>query len=256
MRQNRFNPETRMGRGGRRGQTRTFEGGGHFGVPKEFRTENREQMEADREEFRYGRGRGRGFDAARGDSEGGRRGPGPGRGFRHGERAFGGSDDFGEQGGHFGRRRGRMFDSGDVKLVILKLLSEEPAHGYQLMKRMEQKLAGGYTPSAGAIYPTLTMLEEEGLLETAVQENRKVYSVTAEGTKFLDENKERVQDIFTRLEQTGKTFARGRSPELVQAFDNLRGAVAARVARGNATKEMIRKMSEAINSAAKSIDEL
>ena len=63
----------------------------------------------------------------------------------------------------FGEGRGRLFDSGDVKLVVLKLLSGQPSYGYQLIKTMEERLAGGYSPSAGVIYPNFTMLEEEGL---------------------------------------------------------------------------------------------
>jgi DNA-binding PadR family transcriptional regulator len=149
-----------------------------------------------------------------------------------------------------------MFGSGGVKLAVLKLLSEEPAHGYQLIKRMEQRLAGGYTPSAGAIYPTLNLLEDEGLIAASVEENRKMYSITAEGSSFLESNKARVEAIFAQLEEAGRSFARGRSPELMRAFDNLRGAVSARVSRGNAGAELIGKMAEAIDTAAKTIDEL
>ena len=156
----------------------------------------------------------------------------------------------------FGSGGRRMFGAGGVKLAVLKLLSEEPAHGYQLIKRMEERLAGGYTPSAGAIYPTLNLLEDEGLIEASVQENRKMYSITAEGSKFLESNKARVDAIFAQLEEAGRSFARGRSPELMRAFGNLRGAVSARVSRGNATEEQIRKMVEAIDAAAKAIDEL
>ncbi len=72
---------------------------------------------------------------------------------------------------------GRLFDAGDLKIVILKLLSEEPSYGYQLMKKMEERLAGGYTPSAGVIYPTLTLLEEEGLASVSTSaDNKKVYT--------------------------------------------------------------------------------
>jgi DNA-binding PadR family transcriptional regulator len=170
---------------------------------------------------------------------------------------FGGGDfvDRGVETG-FGRGRGRMFRSGGVKLAVLKLLSEQPAHGYQLIKLMEQRLAGGYTPSAGAIYPTLNLLEDEGLIEVNFQDNRKMYSVTAEGKGYLEANKAEVEAIFANLEEAGRSFARGRSPELMRAFGNLRGAVAARMARGNATDTTINKMVEAIDAAAKAIDEI
>src|SRR5579863_7387325 len=112
------------------------------------------------------------------------------------ERGFGG-----RRGEHrHGRGRERMFDAGDVKLVILKLLSEQPSYGYQLIKTMEERLAGGYAPSPGVIYPTLTMLEEEGLATSSTQNNKKVYSVTPEGTAYLEENKRRVEALFERLD--------------------------------------------------------
>jgi DNA-binding PadR family transcriptional regulator len=185
------------------------------------------------------------FGAGRGRHEGGegRRGGfgGAGRGFERG----------------FGRGHGRLFDAGDLKLVILKLLAEQPSYGYQLMKTMEQRLAGGYTPSAGVVYPTLTMLEEEGLASASTSEsNKKVYTVTADGTAYLLENKRRIDDLFERLEEAGKGFERGRSPELMRAFMNLRGAVVARVSRESVTSEQIKKITEAINAAAKAIDEL
>jgi len=188
----------------------------------------------------FGGGRGRGFEG-RGCEGRGRHGfGGPWRGRF--DRGFGG---------------GRLFDAGDLKLVILKLLSEEPSYGYQLMKKMEERLAGGYSPSAGVIYPTLTMLEEEGLASASTStDNKKVYSVTPAGLAFLEENKQRLEELFARLDEARGGFERGRSPELMKAFMNLRGAVMARMFRGNVTPEQTKKITEAINAAAKAIDEL
>lgn len=184
----------------------------------------------------FGGGRGRGFEGR------GRHGWGTPWGARW-ERGFGGG--------------GRLFDAGDLKLVILKLLSEEPSYGYQLMKKMEDRLAGGYSPSAGVIYPTLTLLEEEGLASASTSpENKKVYTVTPAGLQFLEENKQRIEELFARLEEARGGFERGRSPEMMKAFMNLRGAVMARMFRGNVTPEQIKKITEAINAAAKAIDEL
>src|SRR6202021_1963709 len=199
-----------------------------------------------------------------------------GREERHGRRpgpGFGpgsGSDDFGGRGfggpgfdgPRFGRRgfgrgtRERLFDAGDIKVVILKLLSEEPSYGYQLIKTMEQRLSGGYTPSAGVIYPTLTMLEEEGLAISSAENNKKVYSLTPEGLACLEANQTQVGELFARLEETGRSFERGRSPEIMKAFMNLRGAVVARVSRESVKPEQIKKITDAINAAAKAIDEL
>ncbi len=174
-----------------------------------------------------------------------------GRRGRRSQRGFGGP-----WAGGFGGRE-RLFAAGDIKLVILKLLEEQPSYGYQLIKRMEEHLAGGYTPSAGVVYPTLTMLEEEGLASAAVSENnKKVYSLTDEGRKYLAEHAERLEELFERLDEAGAGFRRGRSPELMKAFLDLRGAVASRMMRGKATQEQILKIAEAIHAAAKAIDEL
>jgi DNA-binding PadR family transcriptional regulator len=182
-----------------------------------------------------------------------------GRGFggRGPERGFGGPGGFGRGSGRgFAEGRGRLFDAGDVRLVILRLLSDQPSYGYQLIKSMEQTLSGGYTPSAGVIYPTLTMLEEEGLATSTVENNKKIYSLTPEGFAYLEANKGQVGELFERLEKAGRSFERGRSPEIMKAFLNLRGAVVARVSRESVKPEQIKKITEAINAAAKAIDEL
>jgi DNA-binding PadR family transcriptional regulator len=106
------------------------------------------------------------------------------------------------------------------------------------------------------IYPTLTMLEEEGLATSSSENGRKVYSVTAEGMEFLQANKRHVDELFERLAETGRNFERGRSPEIRKAFMNLRRAVITRVSRQGVTSEQIQKISEAIEAAAKAVDEL
>ena len=180
----------------------------------------------------------------------------PGRGSKHGHKGWP------HHSGMHGRDpfkagRERLFDAGDLKLVILKLLAESPSYGYQLMKRMEERLSGGYTPSAGVIYPTLTMLDEEGLTSESTSEaNKKVYSVTPEGLAYLQQNKERVLQVFGRLKEAGDDFRRRRSPEIMKAFHNLRGAVEARVSRQTITSEQIRKIADAINAAAGAIDQI
>lgn len=149
-----------------------------------------------------------------------------------------------------------MFDAGEIKFVVVKLLSEQPSYGYQLIKTMEQKLAGGYTPSAGVIYPTLTMLEEEGLASVSVEEGKKVYRLTEAGTEFLEANKRQVVQLFERIEAAGREFERGRSPEIMKAMQNLHGAVRAQASREGVTHEKIQALARALNAAAQAIDEL
>src|SRR5256884_1734321 len=97
-----------------------------------------------------------------------------------------------------GRRR-RWFESGDMKYVILKLLKDKPRHGYDVMKELAEPLHGCYSPSPGTVYPTLQWLEGEGLVSSKEVEGKKVYEITAAGTRFLEEHRDVVDDIFERV---------------------------------------------------------
>ena len=159
-------------------------------------------------------------------------------------------------GGGFGGGRERLFEGGDLKLVILNLLAEQPSYGYQLIKRLEERMAGGYTPSAGVIYPTLTMLEEEGLTTGETADGKKVFTVTDAGKAYLQEHAARLAEINARLEHQGGAFERGRSPEIMRAFLNLRSAIQARAVRGRLTPEQVKQIAEAIDKAAAAVDAL
>jgi DNA-binding PadR family transcriptional regulator len=150
--------------------------------------------------------------------------------------------------------RERMFDGGELQLVILDLLAQKPSYGYELIKALEEKLEGGYAPSPGVIYPTLTMLEEKGFATSTTQAGKKVFTVTEIGQAELAANRARLEAISERLARSGERFGRGRSPELMRAFGNLRGAVQAKVARGTLTKDQLKKIAEAIDTAARTID--
>src|SRR6202021_3229174 len=88
-----------------------------------------------------------------------------------------------------GRRSGRLFDHGELRPVVLKLISEQPRHGYEIIKEIEDRVAGTYSPSPGVIYPTLTMLEELGQATVAESNGKKLYAITAAGTAYLAANK-------------------------------------------------------------------
>ncbi len=98
-------------------------------------------------------------------------------------------------------RRGRFFESGEIRLAILSLLSEGPKHGYQLMKEMEERSGGAYKASAGSVYPTLQQLEDEGLVESAMINGRRTYNLTVAGRKELESDPETVRRIWERAEQ-------------------------------------------------------
>lgn len=151
-----------------------------------------------------GRGRGRGFGRGFGDDEG---------------EGFGGG-----MGGRF--RGGRVFAHGDLKLILLALIGEQPRHGYELIRTIEEMFDGAYAPSPGAVYPTLTLLEELGYASVQNDEGKKLYTITAEGQAFLVENKDTVDAVTSRMEQTAKMFARAAAPmALREAMHNLKRAL-------------------------------
>ncbi|PXW22927.1 PadR family transcriptional regulator [Paraburkholderia caballeronis] len=122
---------------------------------------------------------------------GGRHRGGPGWGDGPGGFGFGGDrDDFG---------RGRKFSSDDLQLMLLALLAERPSHGYELIKALDSRSNGFYSPSPGMVYPALTYLEELGYVSVQVEGNRKRYELSAEGRAHLDANRERADLMLAKL---------------------------------------------------------
>jgi DNA-binding PadR family transcriptional regulator len=183
-------------------------------------------------------------------------------GFHHGaERHHGRHGGFGGPMGHergfAGGGRERHFDNGELRFVILQLIADKPSYGYEIIKAIEERLSGAYAPSPGVVYPTLTMLEEEGYATVSSTEgSKKLYAATERGVEYLKENKVVTKAIFGRMEHAGKVFGRGRSPQIMRAIMNLRYALKIRTERGNLSPEQIRKVAEAIDAAARVIDEV
>jgi DNA-binding PadR family transcriptional regulator len=159
--------------------------------------------------------------------------------------------------GGFGGGRERFFDNGQLRLVILQLIADKPSYGYEIIKAIEERLSGGYAPSPGVIYPTLTLLEEEGLAEVVSQEgNKKLYAATEAGRAHLKTNQATLKAIFGRMQEASRTFGRGRNPQIMRAMMNLKFAMKMRVERGNLTADQVSKIAEAIDAAARAIDEV
>ncbi|WP_263353993.1 PadR family transcriptional regulator [Acidicapsa acidisoli] len=173
---------------------------------------------------------------------------------RYGREMFEGF--MGRHGRGFGGDRERLFDSGELRLVILQLVAEKPSYGYEIIKAIEERLSGGYAPSPGVVYPTLTLLEEEGYATSSAEGNKKLYTVTELGTEYLKTNKATIKAIFGRMEQASDVFGRGRSPQIMRAFMNLKFAMKMRAAQGDLTPEQTRKIAEAIDAAARVIGEV
>jgi DNA-binding PadR family transcriptional regulator len=122
-------------------------------------------------------------------------------------------EDLGQIGGNF--RVGRMLASGDVRLVALYLIEQQPRHGYDLIKAIEERSNGVYSPSPGIVYPALTYLEEAGYVTSSAEGNKKLYTITDEGRTHLNENREAVASTLDFLARTGEQFNRFR--EFVRA---------------------------------------
>jgi len=106
---------------------------------------------------------------------------------------------FGRMWAGFGPFRERFFARGDLKYLILDLLKDKPMHGYDIIRALQDQFGGFYAPSPGAIYPTLQMLEDMGYVTSVQQEGKKVYTITDEGKRFLEERKEALEEIRARF---------------------------------------------------------
>jgi len=152
---------------------------------------------------------------------------GHGRAGHHG-RHGGGWDDGGRGRGPFGGGgRGRVFGPGDLRLVLLALIEEKPRHGYELIKELEQKFGGGYAPSPGSVYPTLTLLEELGHVSARASEGTKrLFEITPEGSRYLRENAAALESALARMEMAARAVSGDLPPaELHHAMHTLKAAL-------------------------------
>lgn len=154
----------------------------------------------------HGRGP-RGFDE-RGDGMGGMGGGPGGRGGR-------------------GERAERVFGRGDLPLIVLALIEISPRHGYEIIKAIEERCGGAYAPSPGAVYPTLTLLEEQDHVTSGESASgKKLYTITDLGRAYLAENRAQVDGILARLDMFARVQARKALPERVhQAMHTLKHAL-------------------------------
>lgn len=155
-----------------------------------------------------------------------------------------------------GRRRQQMFESGEVKYVILRLLKEKPRHGYEIIKALEEKMGGWYTPSAGTVYPTLQLLEDQGLVRAVETEGKKVYHITPEGESFLEEHRDVIDDILDRVRDAVRGFTGGSMGELNQAFARLAGLTYRHAWRASPGDERTGKIVEILRRAGEEIEGL
>jgi DNA-binding PadR family transcriptional regulator len=163
----------------------------------------------------------------------------------------------GEDGDGHGRRRRRVFDSGELRLVLLKLIADQPRHGYELIRAVEELTGGSYVPSPGMVYPTLTMLQDTGHIEEATAEGpRRPFAVTEEGTAELAAKKDEVDALLARLAQLAAVRRRTDGTPVRRAMDNLRSALTYRLDRDDVRGETLHDVAAILDEAARKIERL
>jgi len=142
-----------------------------------------------------------------------------------------------------------------MKFVILKLVREKPRHGYEVMKALEEKFRGHYTPSAGSVYPTLQLLEDEGFVKAVDTDGKKVYHITPEGEQYLDAHRDVLEEIFERVRETVRDVTGGGLGEVQGAFAHLAATTFRRAWRLGPDDPALKRVAEILKKAAEDIDE-
>jgi len=170
----------------------------------------------------------------------------------HGRRGRGGP--FGpHRGGPFGGRGRRMFDTGALRLVVLGLIADEPRHGYDIIKALEAKFQGAYSPSPGAIYPMLQMLEEADLVSSATEANKRLFSITEEGRAYLAEHAAELGRINAQIEEASSRMG---GVALGEELHALRFAIHTRLRGGSFSTGQAEKAREILRKARQEIEDL
>jgi len=150
----------------------------------------------------------------------------------------------------------RFFAHGDLRLVILHLIAEKPRHGYEIIKAIEERVGGAYSPSPGVIYPTLTLLEETGHVTASADtgSGKRLHRITAEGQAFLDANRPAVDALLARMDEARRAHGDGPAPQVVRAMENLNVALRMRLSRGPLSEEQANAVAAALDGAAVSVE--
>lgn len=167
-----------------------------------------------------------------------------------------------ERGGGAGglagrRRRGKLFDSAQFQLVLLRLIADRDRHGYELMRDIEERTGGNYAPSPGVVYPTLTLLVEMGLIaETDMPGSRKIFTITDAGRAKLAKHADQAQHLLSRIDDLGGKAGRADATPVRRAMGNLREVLMSRLSQADTTNEQILEAARIIDEAAGQIERL
>ena len=159
--------------------------------------------------------------------------------------------------GREGGRGRRMFDGGELRLVLLKLIADEPRHGYDLIRQIEELTGGAYAPSPGIVYPTLTLLDEMGLIEEQQSEGaKKRFAATDAGRQELAAKQAEVDALIARLTELGAHRSKSDRGPVRRAMGNLAQAVANRVSKGDFSDDTLHDIAALIDEVAQKIERL
>lgn len=195
---------------------------------------------------------GRGYDSWTGGFGHGHEGMGGGG---MGRRGMGHGPGHGRGMGRGGRGK-RMFDSGELRLVVLALIAEQPRHGYDVIREIEERTGGAYAPSPGVVYPTITLLAEMDLIAEQESEGaKKIYGLTDAGAAHLKEQEEQVAALMERLRAIASVLARTDGGPVRRAMGNLRTVLQQRLS-ADVADETLHDVAEIIDEAARKIERL
>ncbi len=154
---------------------------------------------------------------------------------------------------HFrGRRRESPFQRGDIKYIILDLIKDKPRYGYEIIRALEERCHGFYTPSPGVVYPTLQMLEEMGYVSATERDEKKVYTITEEGLKFLDERKDLADEVRSHIKHHWNHENIGAIRQMMDELSGIRGIMGRRI--HHADPDTIKRIGEVVSRASHEIE--
>jgi DNA-binding PadR family transcriptional regulator len=160
----------------------------------------------------------------------------------------------GRRGRHHGRG-GRLFDHGELRLLVLAMIADQPRHGYELIKAIEERMGGSYSPSPGVIYPMLSWLEDMGYaVIEAEQTGRKRYRLTPEGEGFVAANRAAIDSLFARIGQGGAGGREAVPAPVTRAMENLKLALRLRLRGGQIDAAAAESIAAALDAAAVAVE--
>jgi DNA-binding PadR family transcriptional regulator len=151
-----------------------------------------------------------------------------------------------------GSWRESSFQKGDLKYVILDLIKDKPRHGYEIIRELEELSHGLYTPSPGAVYPTLQMLEEIGYASAKERDGKKIYTITKEGLKFLEERKDSAEEVRSHMKHRWSFKNIGKMAMVMKEYHALESLLGRGIRSLDADK--MQRIREVLTSAYKEIE--